>query len=194
MESKKETVETTEQSTIKEVDEKTFTQDDVNNIVAKNVKEEMAKALKKLGVEDFDNAKIAVDEYSKLQEAQKTELDKALETTGVLQTEVSKWKDMYQNKDLEVAIADTLLELEVDTKHKDVLIKLIDNEAIFTDKGLDREVLKTQLTEIIEDKLPMLREQPSTKVGVENKATTPNKQSSKSFLDEKYKNNPFYKG
>ena len=77
MEVKKETVETTEQATQnKEVEEKTFTQQDVNNIVAKNVKDELGKALEKLGVDDFDNAKGALDEYKKIQDAQKSELDK----------------------------------------------------------------------------------------------------------------------
>ena len=104
MENNKEVTENTQ----KQVEEptqkdKTFTQDDVNNIVAKNVKEEMAKMLKKLDVEDFDNAKSAIEEYKKHQDAQKSELEKALEKTSSLESEAEKWKRLSQEKDLEIA-------------------------------------------------------------------------------------------
>lgn len=195
MENNKEVTENTQ----KPVDEptqkdKTFTQDDVNNIVAKNVKEEMAKMLKKLNVEDFDNAKSAIDEYKKHQDAQKSELDKALEKTSSLESEAEKWKRLSQEKDLEIALGDVLGELEVDTKHKTVLKKLIDNDGLFAETGeVNKDSLKSQLDKIIEEQLPMLKGQPSTKVGVESKDAKPIKSSQKGVLDEMYKNSKYYK-
>lgn len=194
MEVKKGTVDTTEHATEKKEVENTFTQADVNNIVARNVKEELGKVLKDLEVEDFDNAKTALKDYKKIQDAQKSELEKALEEKNAIAEEVGKWKGMFQTKEMEMSVIDILGELEVDRSHKDILVKLVDTKAVLTDEGVNKEALKTQLTTIIEEQLPMLRTQPSTKVGVENKDTTPNNSSIKSMYDEKYKNNPYYKG
>jgi hypothetical protein len=59
--------------------DKTFTQDDVNNIVAKEVKKAQEKLLKQLGIDDFNSAKEGLQKFREWQESQKTEAQKQAE-------------------------------------------------------------------------------------------------------------------
>lgn len=59
--------------------DKTFTQDDVNNIVAKEVKKAQEKLLKQLGIDDFNSAKEGLQKFKEWQESQKTEAQKQAE-------------------------------------------------------------------------------------------------------------------
>lgn len=56
--------------------EKMVAQSDVNNIVAKERKQAVEKALKDLGIDDFDNAKDGIQKMKQWQESQKTEQEK----------------------------------------------------------------------------------------------------------------------
>lgn len=58
---------------------KTFTQDDVNNLVAREVKKAQEKLLKQLGIEDFNSAKEGMQRFREWQESQKTEAEKQAE-------------------------------------------------------------------------------------------------------------------
>lgn len=58
---------------------KTFTQDDVSGIVAKEAKKAQEKLLKQLGVEDFNSAKEGLAKLKEYQDAQKTESEKQAE-------------------------------------------------------------------------------------------------------------------
>ena len=58
---------------------KTFTQEDINRIAAKEKAEGRRALLKELGIEDTENAKTAIKQYLAAQEAQKTEAQKATE-------------------------------------------------------------------------------------------------------------------
>lgn len=55
---------------------KTFSQEDVNNIAAKEAKKATEKLLKQLGVEDFNSAKEGLTKLREYQDSQKTEQDK----------------------------------------------------------------------------------------------------------------------
>lgn len=61
---------------------KTFTQDEVNAIVTKRLAQEKAK------YEGFDEIKAKADEYDKLEEANKSELQKASERIAALEAEL----------------------------------------------------------------------------------------------------------
>src|SRR5690625_2622199 len=63
----------------KKPEDKTFKQEDVNNIVAKETKKAQEKLLKQLGIEDFDNAKEGFEKFKEWQESQKTETEKQQE-------------------------------------------------------------------------------------------------------------------
>lgn len=56
--------------------EKTFTQQDVNNIAAKEAKSAQEKLLKDLGIEDFNSAKEGLQKFQEWQDAQKTDAQK----------------------------------------------------------------------------------------------------------------------
>jgi hypothetical protein len=58
---------------------KTFTQEDVNNIVAREVKKTQEKLLKQLGIDDFNSAKEGLQKFREWQDAQKTEAQKQAE-------------------------------------------------------------------------------------------------------------------
>lgn len=56
--------------------EKTFTQQDVNNIAAKEAKSAQEKLLKELGIEDFNSAKEGLQKFQEWQDAQKSDAEK----------------------------------------------------------------------------------------------------------------------
>ncbi|WDF02949.1 hypothetical protein [Shouchella hunanensis] len=58
---------------------KSFTQDDVNNISAKEAKKAQEKLLKQLGIDNFDTAKDGMAKFKEWQESQKTEQEKQTE-------------------------------------------------------------------------------------------------------------------
>ena len=60
-------------------EERLFRQEDVNNIVAKEVKKTQEKLLKQLGIEDFNSAKEGLQKFREWQESQKTEQEKLQE-------------------------------------------------------------------------------------------------------------------
>ncbi|MED3841674.1 Uncharacterised protein [Niallia circulans] len=68
---------------------KTFTQEDVNNLVAKEAKKAQEKLLKQLGVEDFNNAKEGLTKFKEWQESQKTEAEKQAERLKELEANYS---------------------------------------------------------------------------------------------------------
>ena len=68
-------------------EEKLFRQEDVNNIVAREVKKTQEKLLKELGIDDFENAKEGLQKFREWQESQKTEQEKMQETLKKLQTD-----------------------------------------------------------------------------------------------------------
>src|SRR5690606_21548838 len=68
-------------------EERLFRQEDVNNIVAREVKKTQEKLLKELGIDDFENAKEGLQKFREWQESQKTEQEKLQETLQKLQTD-----------------------------------------------------------------------------------------------------------
>lgn len=55
---------------------KTFSQEDVNNLIAKNNKSATEKLLKDLGIEDFKGAKDGLKKLKEWQDSQKTDVEK----------------------------------------------------------------------------------------------------------------------
>lgn len=65
---------------------KTFTQDELNGIAAKEAKKAQEKLLKQLGIEDFENAKEGMKKFQEWQESQKTEAQKQQDQLQNLET------------------------------------------------------------------------------------------------------------
>src|SRR5574344_1381018 len=161
---------------------KTYTQEDFNNVVAKEVKTAKEKLLKELGVEDFKSAKDGIAKAKEIQEAQKTDLQKALERAEKAEALIATYEaDKKDREDID-NIGNILKSKNIDSKYAKIVKKLIGNF----------EINDESVTKIINDELPMLVSDSQNKVGIEKHEETL-KSSTKSYLDEKYKNNPFYK-
>ena len=189
---KKEVEETTEKTT-EENSEKhnTFTQDDVNNVVAKNVKEAREKLLKELGVEEFDDAKKAVKDLKQRREAEMTEAERLKKHNEELTEKISQFETEKRNTNLKTTVNEVLSSMEVDTSKSSVIMKLVDQENLFEDGELNKNELQSRITKTLKEELPELIK--TKKVGVEQKEA-PTKSDAKSYLNDKYKNNPYYKG
>lgn len=66
---------------------RTFTQEEVNRMMAKEKNEGRKSVLKELGIENIDDAKNNLSAYNKLKESQMTELEKATEAQKRLEGE-----------------------------------------------------------------------------------------------------------
>lgn len=66
--------------------EKTFTQEDVNNLVKRESSKQQEKMLKELGISDFKDAKEGLAKFREWQNSQKTEQEKQAERLKELET------------------------------------------------------------------------------------------------------------
>ena len=78
---------------------KTFTQDEVNAIVTKRLAQEKAK------YEGFDEMKAKAEEYDKLEEANKSELQKASERVASLEAELNSMRKADEVRTLRDKVA-----------------------------------------------------------------------------------------
>lgn len=161
-------------------EEKTFTQEDVNNLVSKESKKAMEKLLRELGVEDMKSAKEGLKKFKEIQDAQKSDYDKAMEKIELLEKENNEYKAEKKSREDIDSIKSILKEKQIDEKYAKTIKKLI------TDEISEESVMST-----IEEELPMLLEN-TKKVGTE-KNEYKISSSINDYLDKKYKDNPFYK-
>lgn len=68
-------------------DPKTFSQDDVSAIAAREAKKAQEKILKELGIEDFENAKDGLGKFREWQDSQKTEAQKQADALAKTQAD-----------------------------------------------------------------------------------------------------------
>ena len=66
--------------------EKTFTQEDVNNLIKRESSKQQEKLLKELGISDFKDAKDGLSKFREWQESQKTEQEKQADRLKELET------------------------------------------------------------------------------------------------------------
>lgn len=166
----------------KSEDTKTYTQEDFNNVVAKEVKSAREKLLKELGVEDFKSAKEGITKIKELREAEKTDLQKALERAEKAENLIAGYEAEKKDRESLESISEILKGKDIDTKYAKTIKKLIG----------EVEISEELIIKTINDELPMLISESQIKVGVEKHDEKP-KSSVSSYLDDKYKNNPFYK-
>lgn len=69
---------------------KTFTQDDVNNLVARETKKQQEKLLKQLGVSDFKDAKEGMTKLKEFQDAQKTDQEKLNDKLATFESQINE--------------------------------------------------------------------------------------------------------
>jgi len=183
-------VETINSSTKVEDKEKTFTQTDMNNIVAKNVKEALEKANKELGIESVAGGKKDLAEYKKYVDSQKSELEQAQDSVKTKDEIIANQSLTISNYKLKGRLNGAMSELDIDLGYTDTIDKLIDKEKV-TEDMTDKE-FKALIESTVDKYLPNLKE--DKKVGASKAADKKPIGSAKSYLDAKYKNNPAYKG
>lgn len=83
---------------------KTFTQDDVNSVAAKEAKKAQEKLLKQLGITDFENAKEGMKKFQEWQEAQKTEEQKNQERLQELENNYNKEREANSSLQTQIAL------------------------------------------------------------------------------------------
>ena len=79
--------ETVKQETTETTETKTFTQEEVNRIVGERVAREAGK------YSDYEDLKAKATKYDEMEEANKTELEKAQERASALEAELKSIKD-----------------------------------------------------------------------------------------------------
>ncbi|WP_121605523.1 hypothetical protein [Virgibacillus sp. Bac332] len=71
-------------------EDKTFSQEDVNNLVARETKKQQEKLLKQLGVNEFKDAKEGMKQFKEWQESQKTEQEKLNEKLTTFESQINE--------------------------------------------------------------------------------------------------------
>lgn len=75
------------------MEEKTFTQEEVNNIAAKEAKKAQERFLKQLGIDDFENAREGLKKFREWQDSQKTEAEKQAEQLKAAETKQAELEE-----------------------------------------------------------------------------------------------------
>lgn len=83
--------------------EKTFTQEDVNNIATREARKAQEKLFKELGIEDFESAKEGMAKFQEWQESQKTEAE--LQSEKLTKLEKSHAATQAENETLKAQIS-----------------------------------------------------------------------------------------
>jgi hypothetical protein len=191
-----ETVKTEPKVTEPAVDETTKTeemipQSQVNGIVAKETKQAIEKLIKDLGVEDVKSAKDGLSKLKEMQEAQKTETEKLAEKNAELEETLTIAQLEARTIKIEMIVDEILTEMEIDKNYKKTILKLTDVSGI---EEISKENLQLVIETTIKDELPMLIKGETLKVGVEANNVDKIPTGTSEYLQDKYKNNPYFKG
>ena len=125
---------------------KTFTQEDVNGLVAKEAKKAQEKVLRDLGITDFSSAKEGLNQFKQWQESQKSEADKQAELLATTQKENAEAKSQIQ-----------MLEAKVAALSLGVKAELLDDAILLANHLVSEDVtIDTALAQVLE-KYPMFK-------------------------------------
>src|SRR5690606_27523716 len=140
-----------------QVEVKTFTQDEVNSIAAKEAKKAQEKFLKQLGFDDFKNAKDGFSKYKEWMDSQKSEAEKQSEQLQLLQSDLESTSN--ENATLKAQI--TAMQAGVNSDYvTDVvtLAKTLVSEDVDINQAIEKVVEKyphfKQQQEVTEEKKP----------------------------------------
>lgn len=169
--------------------EEMIPQSQVGGLIAKESKAAVEKMLKELGVEDFKSAKDGLNKLKEIQESQKTEAEKIAEENSLLKNQINEFQSKEKSRQIEDSIKDVLTSMEIDTKYAKTIQKLTDLSGV---EEITAENIKSLVEKTIDEELPMLVNSEAVKVGAEKTEVKPTS-GVMNYLDDKYKNNPYYK-
>lgn len=114
---------------------KTFTQDNVNDIVAREKRKAQEQLFKQLGITDAKSAKEALEKYNEMTEAQKTDQQKLAEKATNLEAENGTYKTTVANLEAQIAV------LKADVKPEAVEdVMVLANKLVDEDTDIDKAV------------------------------------------------------
>lgn len=120
---------------------KTFSQEDVNNLIARESRKSQEKILKQLGIEDFENAKEGFQKFKEWQESQKTEAEKQAEQLKQLEENYTKISNEKETLTAQLSA----LKIGVDAEAVNdvvVLAKTLVNDEVDMDKAIEQVLEK----------------------------------------------------
>ena len=162
------------------MEEKSFTQKEVDDIVKDRLSREKDKFAKDLGIgEDFDKSKYA--EFKKYLDTQKTEAEKTQEELANWQTKYATLEKQVQDTTLESNMKNILSELDVEHSKISVIKKLIDTNDLFNEDGFNNNEIKTRISKIIDEQLTELKK--TQKVGIEKEEKQPEMPASNVYIE-----------
>lgn len=151
---------------------KTFTQDEVNAIAAKEAKKAQEAFLKKLGVKDFSSAKEGLDKFKEIQDSNKTDAEKQAATLKLLEEE----KETYTSENSKLKAQVSAMKAGVKPDSIDDVV-ILANNLISDDTDMDKAIAK------------VLKRYPSFKVDAEeNDDDGSNKNKKPKFSNGDHKN------
>lgn len=131
-----------------EPQEKSFTQEDVNNIAARESKKATEKLLKDLGIEDFEDAKDGLKKFKEWQETQKTEEEKKADLLKSLQAENEDYKNKIGS-----------LEAKLEATTLGVAKEAIDDVITLASKDVTEDVTIGEAIKNLLEKYPHFKEE-----------------------------------
>lgn len=130
-----------------QVQEKTFTQEDVNNLVARESKKATEKLLKELGVEDFKSAKEGIVKLKEYQEAQKSDAEKQAD-------ELNRLKGLEQSQKAQInTLTATISALKIGVRSE-----AVDDVILLAQKDVTDELTIDEAIKKVIEKYPQFKE------------------------------------
>jgi len=132
--------------------EKLFTQEDVNNLIARETKKAQERLLKQLGIEDFNSAKEGLQKFREWQESQKTEAEKQAERLKTLETEKT-----------ELSAENEKLKAQLSALKAGVKPESVEDVVVLAKNYVNEDTDMDQAIQMVLEKYPQFKAQQDTK-------------------------------
>lgn len=160
----------TKQEVAKSVEEKKYTDKQLNDISLKNEQKAVNKMLKELGIDDIEKAKGILAKAREEEEASKSLDEKTLE--------LKKSKEKAELEAINSRIENAMLRKGIKDEKVERAVRLVDKKSILDEKGqLDQSKLNAEIEELLKD-FPELvskgvQEKVGFKIGADGKEDKP---------------------
>lgn len=175
----------------------------INEAVANAEKSANSKGkneiLKDMGFTSIEDGKSKLQELEALKTSSAskvdlTEVQKLEQQIQLLSDNDVKRTEKLINYEMINQTSEILKEMEVSQLKPELITKLIDREGLIENETVKREELQERVKSVIEDNFKdLIAKKENIIVGGEKKEKA-NPTTRKTYLDDKYKNNPWYKG
>lgn len=128
--------------------EKTFTQDDVDNLIKRESSKQQEKLLKQLGIDDFDSAKEGMKKFQEWQDAQKTEQEKQAEKLQQLESDYSSTNE-----------ENTILKAQISAMKAGVIAESVEDVVVLAKTLVTDDVDMDAAIKQVVDKYPQFAQQ-----------------------------------